>query len=934
MPLTAGTTIGPYKIDREIGRGGMGVIFLAKDTRLGRTVALKALPDDVASDPDRLQRFEREARVLASLSHPNIAAIYGLEESEGRKYLALEYIEGETLADRIGRGAVPLPEALDLCIQIAQGMEAAHDAGVVHRDLKPANVMITNADQVKILDFGLAKGRVATDESGLAKSPALVDSPATLSSPTLAHSPTFMGTMPGMILGTAAYLSPEQARGKIVDRRTDIWSFGCVLYECLTGHLAFQGETVSDTIAKILERPMDWSALPKQTPPRLRELLERCLERDPKRRLRDMGDARITLEEIKSGRHAAADHAAAAAAPANPRRTAALIAAAAILGATLGALGWGALHPRAAERVTFLSMPLPRDTQMENAIGDDDVIAMVCRPVGAGFAERATSRLYIRRLDEPQFEMIRGTEGATSIFVSPDHKTLEYWAPAGEQTSSDRRYRMPVDRSTPPVSVGPVDPAWDGNVVWLKSGDLLLSSDDGLRYVRLPANGGPATAPVRFQSTVKNAQFYPVGRPLPGDRVFLRGLWYEGNVYRQGIAVLEPKSGKVKVVLQDGGSPAYKDGILLFSRMDAIFAARFDPGKLEVKGTPVPIMSGLRQERVATNATFGMTPGGTLAYVSGGNILRARQLVIVDRQGKVSEWSPERRGFEYGIEVSPDGSRVTAQINNADAITELWISKRGEPTSRRVRSRPGADVLGHIFSADGRWIAFAQNANDPKDGVYVTDADGVSEPRLIVNKPTPTARIIPFSWASDGTMLTTVADSNRVSVWSARVSPQAESPATAKPVLTGNAVYGAAVFSPDERLVAYQSTETGSGEVYVIPWAQGAPAGQPIQVSRGGGQVAIWSHDGKQLFFANRGKVMSVTLSTTPRLSASVPAPAWDLQALRVAPSSPGASLFDLLPDGRLVAVQQGVDEQAVTQVQIALHFDEVVKKKLRAAGK
>ncbi|HZI89085.1 MAG TPA: serine/threonine-protein kinase, partial [Candidatus Polarisedimenticolia bacterium] len=328
MPLTSGATIGPYKIDREIGRGGMGVIFLAHDTRLGRTVALKALPDDVASDPDRLQRFEREARVLASLSHPNIAAIYGLEEADHRKYLALEHVEGETLADRIARGALPLPEALDLCIQIAQGMEAAHDAGIVHRDLKPANVMVTHQDQVKILDFGLAKGRVVTDESGLAKSPAMIDSP-TLSSPTLAHSPTFMGTIPGIILGTAAYLSPEQARGKVVDRRTDIWSFGCVLYECLTGHLAFQGETVSDTIAKILERPMDWSALPKATPPRLRELLERCLERDPKRRLRDIGDARITLEEMKAGRHAGADHAAVPspeAAAASRRRTAILVA--------------------------------------------------------------------------------------------------------------------------------------------------------------------------------------------------------------------------------------------------------------------------------------------------------------------------------------------------------------------------------------------------------------------------------------------------------------------------------------------------------------------------------------------------------------------------------------------------------------------------------
>src|SRR5882762_1481196 len=338
-PVTSGATIGPYKVDREIGRGGMGVVFLAHDTRLGRTVALKALPDDVAADPEHLQRFEREARVLASLNHPNVAAIYGLEESEGRRYLALEHIEGETLADRIARGPLPLAETLDICIQIAAGVDAAHDAGVVHRDLKPGNVMITPSDQVKVLDFGLAKGRVATDESGLAKSPALIDSATlsspTLYSPTLPHSPTLISpaTLPGVILGTAAYLSPEQARGKMVDRRTDIWSFGCILYECQTGKRAFEGETVSDTIAKLLEREMDWSTLPKSTTPLLRALLERCLTKDPKLRLRDIGEARLTLEEVKSGRIAAPTEAVAPGAGAAPaRRTAILLAIGAVIG--------------------------------------------------------------------------------------------------------------------------------------------------------------------------------------------------------------------------------------------------------------------------------------------------------------------------------------------------------------------------------------------------------------------------------------------------------------------------------------------------------------------------------------------------------------------------------------------------------------------------
>src|SRR5438093_2141846 len=396
MPVQTGATIGPYKVDREIGRGGMGVVFLAHDTRLGRTVALKALPEDVASDPDRLQRFEREARVLASLNHPNVAAIYGLEESEGRRYLALEHVEGETRADRSARGPLPLQETLDICIQIASGVEAAHDGGVVHRDLKPSNVMITPNDQVKVLDFGLAKGRVATDESGLAKSPALMDSRTP--SPTLLHSPTLISppTLPGVILGTSAYLSPEQARGKVVDRRTDIWSFGCILYECLAGERAFEGETVSDTIAKTLEREMDWSSLPKATPPRLRELLERCLTKDPKLRLRDIGDARLALEEVKSGRFAAPTGAVAPGAAPARRRTAILLAIGAVLSAVLGVLAWNAFGPssRSAQvSVVHLSLPVPpelRASALElTPSGEAAVLMAAPRGTGKGGAPRA-----------------------------------------------------------------------------------------------------------------------------------------------------------------------------------------------------------------------------------------------------------------------------------------------------------------------------------------------------------------------------------------------------------------------------------------------------------------------------------------------------------------------------------------------------------------
>ena len=937
MSLTAGTTIGHYKIDREIGRGGMGVVFLATDTRLHRTVALKALPDDVAQDPDRLQRFEREARVLASLNHPNIAAIYGLEEADGRKYLALEHIEGETLADRIARGPIPLPEMLDLCTQIASGMEAAHDAGVVHRDLKPANVMITPADQVKILDFGLAKGRVATDESGLAKSPAMIDSPATLSSPTLAHSPTFMGTMPGMILGTAAYLSPEQARGKIVDRRTDIWSFGCVLFECLTGRLAFDGETVSDTIAKILERPMDWSALPKNTPARLRELLERCLERDPKRRLRDIGDARITLEEIKSGRHAAADapqispHATQEA----RRRTAILAAASAILGAVMGVAAWSALHHgggAAESRVSYYSIALPRGTRFQDGTGDDRTIAMICRPLATSEGEASLGRIYIRGMDEPEFQPVRESDGTSNIMMSPDGRTLEYWAPAGEQTSDRRRYRMPADRSAPPASVGDVGATWDNDNVWLRSGDLVVSMDDGTRYLRLPPNGNPG-APARFQSPIPGARFYPIGRELSGGKaIFLRAIYYEGSVYHQGVAALDLKSGRVKMMLTDGNTPVTFDGVLCYAKLDGIYAVRFDPGKLEAQGTPIAIMNGLRQQRTSTNASFGMSPGGTLFYASGGNVARDRRVATFDRQGNATEWTPEHRPFEYGIHASPDGSRVLTQINNPSAITELWILRRGDATPRRVHSRPGSDVIGACWSADGRWIAFTQIARDSSDGIYVVDLDGVSEPRRIALKPTPNSYIVPSSWNQDGLLLATAVVDNRVSIWGARVTPDQAQPVMPRKVLEAGGNIGAGAFSPDGRYVVYQTNESGRPEIFVTAWSGENPTGQPVLVSRGGGGIPRWSRDGKQIYYSLQGKLMSSDIGRTPSLTASAPVVAWNLAALRVPPNSQGDGLYDLLPDGHLVAVQGSEQEGDITQIQIALHFDQLVRQKIRSA--
>src|SRR3989441_9246018 len=690
MPIATGATIGPYKVDREIGRGGMGVIFLAHDTRLGRTVALKALPEDVASDPDRLQRFEREARVLASLNHPNVAAIYGLEESEGRRYLALEHIEGETLADRIARGPLPLQETLNICIEIACGVEAAHDGGVVHRDLKPANVMITPNDQVKVLDFGLAKGKVATDESGLAKSPTLTDSSKlsspTLHSPALPHSPTLISpaTLPGVILGTAAYLSPEQARGKMVDRRTDIWSFGCILYECLTGKRAFEGETVSDTIARILERDVEWARLPKTTPTRIRELLKRCLEKDPRKRLRDIGEARLVLEQQGAGTGAADASAYAAAEPAAaPRplsrmqrlfegRGGILFGIGLAVGAALGIKLWGgggdlASNMRRTDRsVVRLSLPIPPDLKaldahltpdgrMEVLIAQPRAVSGATTPgAGATGAGQPRPRIYTRLFNKTSFEQVRGTEGAMGFGFSPDGRWVVFAAPISERTAQARLFKVPLDGSAPPVPVADWRDNWSGGAVWLPSGDLVVPADRGKNFVRVPKSGESPSKPMKFDTPDSSASFLFAGL-LPGNRAaLLQATFYERGGYRQGISIVDLKTGKIRILFPDGGSPHYAPtGHVLFTRHDVLYAAPFDLGKLALVGEPLPVMDGLRADAGWGNAAFDLSQNGTLQVAPGGAAWADRRAVIVSPGGTASEWSGERQAFESCMAVSP-----------------------------------------------------------------------------------------------------------------------------------------------------------------------------------------------------------------------------------------------------------------------------------------
>ena len=941
--------IGPYRIEREIGRGGMGVVFLAQDTRLGRPAAIKALPEDVAADPDRLARFEREAKALASLTHPNVAGIYGLEESEGRRYLALEFVEGESLAERLARGPLSIPETIDVGLQIASGIEAAHETGIIHRDLKPANVVITSSDQAKVLDFGLAKGKVAEGTS--AGSPANVAE----NSPTLLHSPTIQtpATMPGVILGTAAYLSPEQARGKAVDRRTDIWSFGCLLYECLTGRLAFEGETVSDTIAKILERDRSFDALPPSTPAALRALISRCLEKDPRRRLRDIGDARLTLEELKAGRSTAAlaavgaaqagagerdasDAAVARAGAAAVGRRGVLVAAGAfVAGAVIAVTAWSAFgvggnaHSGGIAGPARLSLSIPDELRLQTYAFTRDGANVVVRAVlrNPPAVEEPKSMLYVRAIDGEKFEPLRGTEGTAGFVLYPDGRWVEFLVPVSERSTKLKRMKMPLDGSAPAAEVGAWDDSWQGTVV-LESGDILVALARGVQYVRIPAGSGSALEPKSFEPLDPGAGA-TFSSGLPGDRGALLSISsYAGTVYQQDIGVLDLKSGKLKILVKDAGSPRYlRTGYLIFSRRDALFSVPFDLNRLEVTGQPSAILDGMRISAAWINAAFDATPDGMVAFAPGGFVGKDRRLVVVDGDGRSTDWSGERLPFEVGVWASPNGMRAASVVSNAAGIYEIWESERGNRSSRRLIAQEGADCSNVCWSPDAASVAYFRNSFSAEDGIYVVNEDGSGSPRRVATAGKGVL-LIPTSWTRDGSLvLATRLEGGKASIVSVPVSESRTVPSEPEWLFPKEAGQRAmAVLSPDNQYVAYLSDEGGPMKVYVRGWNGRTLTGESVPLGLSGGGAALWCRDSRRVRFTDRaGNMVETRISTEGRLAATSPRILWNTRDLKLT-----QQFYAMLPDDRIVAIRQGDNEDDINRMDVILGFPRLLEERLR----
>jgi serine/threonine-protein kinase len=813
-------------------------------------VAIKILPDEVARDPERLARFEREAQLLAALNHPNIGAIYGVEESGGTRCLVLELVEGETLAARIDQGALSTEEALRLALQIAEGLEAAHDKGIVHRDLKPANVMIGAEGAVKVLDFGLAK--------------ALEEESAGGGSASLSPTMTAAATRLGIILGTAGYMSPEQARGKAVDRRADIWAFGVILFEMLSGGRMFTGETVSDTLAGVLRAELDWKLLPGGTPPPIRRLLKRCLDRDAKRRLRDIGEARIILADWSAGR--LPEEAPAPAGPAPRRGMRARIAGGAVALALAGlafALAWS-FKPAPALPHRVFQIPVENlQPGPSYAVSPDGLSVVFVTPEG----------LRVRRLDKLEAREMPGTKGAAVPFWSPDSQWIGYFA-----DSKLKKVALSGGEATVICEL-PESLTRGAGASWGSKGTIALAGGSGLIYA-VPERGGDPKAMFKVENSEEDHFHEPAWLPEEKGLIFtvhgkqdrginVLGLFHDGK--RETLIELEG---------QELWRPVYSStGHILFRRQpdnDGIWALPFSAASLKVEGEAFLVAPQGNSPSVSND--------GTLVSILGGGS-GMQQLVWVDRAGEVLEALGQPQPDIIHLSLSPDGKQAAVHCNEADNW-DVWIQDLQRATKMRLtfeKVREGVPV----WSPTGDRIIYGQEYT-----LMVRAADGTGEPLNLGKGWLP-------SVSPDGQWIVYEnQEGSQMDLWIRPLSQGGE----AKPFLQSPSIESSPRISPDGRYVAYASNESGQTEVFLKRF----PSGEgKWQVSVSGGMGPIWSRDGKEIIYRQNDLLMAVSLSTVPSVTLSTPKLlfAADEKGLSVRPRA-----FDMSPDGRRILTVKNLE--------------------------
>jgi Tol biopolymer transport system component len=875
-------SIAHYRISSKLGEGAMGEVYRATDSKLGREVAIKLIPDDFARDATRMARFTREAQVLASLNHPNIAAIYGVED----RALIMELVEGQTLSERIKQGPVPLEEALDIARQIADGLEAAHDKGIVHRDLKPANIKITPGGIVKLLDFGLAKAE------GPWSATASVEDAPTL---------TVASTGTGVILGTAAYMAPEQARGRNVDKRADIWAFGVILYEMLTGEQMFEGDTVTDVLASVVRQDPDL----KRVPEKVRPLLERCLAKDPKKRLRDAGDAMLLLETTP-----------AATVVAQARRTPllALGGVAALLAVGLGALGYVHFRetPPPADVVRF-EMGLPESVNFTQ-FGTSAISPDGHKIVFAAYGYDGTPRLWLRTLDSPiakPLEDARINQQTAALFWSPDSRFVAY---------GNSKQLMKIDINDGPAqALGELSPVIGGS--WSPDGTILVGSVKGI--LKTTANGGTLT-PVTKPANAQEAHAHPVILPDGRHFLFMRGAPVGMRSIFVGDLQSAPDAQSTTPLLKTDYGVALAQRstddplLLLFLRDETLLAQEFDMGALALKGEPVTVMEQVSAVNAAAFGHFSASRTGVLVYrpVSGNN----RQLTWFNRQGDVVGRPGERA--PYGtMKVSPDGSRAAVverdpqQPNNSD----LWIVDLTSGASTRLTFDPGPDTQ-PVWSPDGRSLAWQSFRNNTW-GLYRKAADGSGIDELLYAAPNVNNLT---DWTHNGYVIFTMGGD----VQALPVDAGADGKRVPTPVIQSPAVERGAYVSPDNRWIAYMSAETGRDEVYVQPFALGGvKASGKWMVSRGTRGMARWRNDSKELMFLNgEGAVVAVDVAPGAAFQTSAPKTLFQLPLELLGDQNPG-TMADATRDGQRLLLVMPVQENSQRELAVVLNWQDGLKR-------
>jgi serine/threonine protein kinase len=820
MSLSAGVRLGPYEIVAPLGKGGMGEVYRARDTRLGRDVAIKVLPASVAADAERVRRFEREARLLASLSHPHIGAIHGLEEAAGVPALVLELVEGPTLADRVAARPLPLQEALNVARQIAEALEAAHEKGIIHRDLKPSNIKMMADGTVKVLDFGIAKALMG-DRAG--------------ADVALLPTVTLDGTLEGKISGTPAYMSPEQARGESVDKRCDIWAFGVVLYEMLTGKRLFVGASTSDVLAGVLKTEPDWNALPAATPPAIRTLLRRCLTRDVRRRLQAMGEARIALEDDLADPGGMGD---ADLSGRSTRERVAWTVAATALVLTVASV-FTAVYVRQRQQTPIAAPPVQVEITTPPT---HDPFSFAISPDGrrlafAGRSGEVEQRLWIRSLDAPVAQPLPGTEGAHHPFWSPDSHSIGFFA-------EGKLKRIDLGGAAPLVLSGNSACGCAFGGTWNVNGVIVFGGLESPLY-RVSASGGEPVAITKVERP-SESHLWPFFLPDGRHVLYMSGI--AGRVTDVYVHTLG--STESRLLLHADSATAYGFGYLFYLREGALVAHPFDAASQTLTGAPMLVANQVGFQMNRSEAAYSVSAAGAIAYRP--SRIQRRQLVWVDRSGKELGTLGEYEGSAVGtLEFEPHGNRAAFSWTWTEGNTDIYLVEPDKGPARRFTLDPKAD-FDPVWSPDGKRIVFSSDRNGSYD-LYQKLSTGAGPEEALLTSPVAK---LPSDWSPDGQFLLywQTDPKTKLDLW---VLPMIGD-RKPRPFVVAESDQLRGRFAPNGKWVAYQSYESGRSEIYVQAFP--GPGSQWL-VSTNGGHSPRWARSGSELYYiAADGKLMAVSV--------------------------------------------------------------------------